>query len=98
MIALKRFILDVFQCVLLNDVHCPLKVELVDPPCISEFLQPFIHVTHAYYLLGERKEFLGKMRLCTKAWGAVVGKTLVLDALISILVLVEELVCALLWK
>lgn len=56
--VLKWFILDfLFQCVMLNDDHSPLKVELVDAPCVSEFLQPFIHITFAYLsLLGERKE------------------------------------------
>lgn len=97
-IVLKRFILDFFQRVMLNNPHSPLKVKLVDPPCISAFLQPLIHVTFAYLsLLGEEREFLRKMRLCVMGWGALVGMTLVLDALISSLDLVE-LICALLWK
>lgn len=31
-------------------------------------------------------------------WGALVGMTIVLDTLTSTLVLIEELICALLWK
>lgn len=80
--------------------HSPLKVEMMDLPCTSEFLQPFIHITVAYLLLlGERKDsFLTKMSLYVIGWGALVRMTLVLDALTTDRTLVEELICALLWK
>lgn len=67
---------------MLNDDHSPLKVELVDAPCVSEFLHS--HHTCIFIVTGrEEREFLRKMRLRVMGWEALVGMTLVLGALTS---------------
>lgn len=56
-----------------NDDCGPLKVDLVDPSCISAFLQPFTEFTFEYLsLLEEGKELVGNTRLCVVGYGALV--------------------------
>lgn len=58
---------------ILNDGCGPLKVELVDPSCMSAFLQPFTEIAFEYLsLLEEGKELVGKTRLCAVGYGASV--------------------------
>lgn len=66
---------------------------MVDPLCIHSCY------TCIFIIIGrEERESLRKIRLPVMGWGALVGMSLILDALLSSLVLVEEMICALLWK